>query len=89
MVTAQGAAVVSRVAKAKPCPFCRSKDSFVECADFGSFYRVCNDCSARGPVAEGEACDETANRNEGARNATKAWNNRLRSQPDAMMEARK
>lgn len=40
---------MARIAKAKPCPFCRSTDSFIECADFGSFYRVCNVCLARGP----------------------------------------
>jgi len=69
---------MGRISKPKPCPFCRSEDSFVECADFGSFYRVCNDCLARGPEAEGDGCDEAANGNEGARNATKVWNARPR-----------
>lgn len=67
---------MARIAKAKTCPFCKSTDSFVECADFGSFYRVCNNCGARGPEAEGDGCDETGNNHEGARNATRAWNKR-------------
>ncbi|WP_433934503.1 Lar family restriction alleviation protein [Brevundimonas diminuta] len=70
---------MARIAKAKPCPFCRSTDSFVECADFGSFYRVCNDCLARGPEAEGEGCDPDAENARGARNATRAWNRRPRA----------
>jgi len=70
---------MARIAKAKPCPFCRSTDSFVECADFGSFYRVCNACLARGPEAEGEGFDETAENHAGSRNATRAWNKRARS----------
>jgi len=74
--------MMARTAKAKPCPFCKSTDSFVECADFGSFYRVCNSCEARGPVAEGEDCDFEG---VGGRNATRAWNKRSRlSTPDAL-----
>lgn len=67
---------MSRIAKAKPCPFCKVADSFVECGGFGSFYRVCNHCGARGPEADGDGCDETAENHLGARNATRAWNRR-------------
>jgi len=70
---------MSRVAKAKPCPFCRSTDSFVECLDFGSFYRLCNDCGAQGPTAEGDGCDPDAENKAGERNATRAWNKRSRA----------
>lgn len=78
---------MARIAKAKPCPFCKSTDSFVECADFGSFYRICNNCLARGPEAEGDGCDETANNHEGARNATRAWNKRSKALSAARGEA--
>lgn len=70
---------MARIAKAKPCPFCGGSDSFVECYDYGSFYRTCNECNARGPYGEGDGCDETANNHEGARNATKRWNERRRT----------
>lgn len=67
---------MSRVAKMKPCPFCRTLNGFVECADFGSFYVMCNQCGARGPDAEGDGCDPDAENRRGARNAIKAWNTR-------------
>lgn len=69
---------MSRVAKAKPCPFCRSDDVFVECMDFGSFAVVCNECGAKGPTADGDGCDETAENNRGRRNAIREWNGRKR-----------
>lgn len=67
---------MARIAKAKPCPFCKSTDSFVECADFGSFYRVCDNCLARGPEAEGDGCDSHGT---GGQNATRAWNKRSKA----------
>lgn len=65
-----------RIAKAKPCPFCRSADGFVECLDFGSFAYICNDCLARGPDAEGDGCDPDGEGAQGRRNAIRAWNRR-------------
>lgn len=70
---------MARIAKAKACPFCRSEDSFVECMDFGTFAVVCNSCGARGPDAEGDGCDDTAENFAGRRNATRAWNGRKRN----------
>lgn len=70
---------MSRIAKAKACPFCRSTSNFVECQDFGSFYVMCNDCGAQGPTAEGDGCDDTAENYAGRRNAIRAWNRRPRA----------
>lgn len=70
---------MSRVAKAKPCPFCRSNSTFVECMDFGSFAVVCNGCGARGPTADGDGCDEASENNRGKRSAVRAWNKRPRA----------
>ncbi|MGV2980663.1 Lar family restriction alleviation protein [Camelimonas sp. ID_303_24] len=67
-----------RIAKPKPCPFCRSEATFVECLDYGSFAMICNDCGARGPQADGDGCDPEAESHRGERGAIRAWNKRKR-----------
>lgn len=58
--------------KLKPCPFCKSDDTYFERGDFVSGYITCNNCCARGPIGEERGDDE------GKRDATKLWNRRLR-----------
>jgi len=70
---------MARVAKAKPCPFCRGTDIWVECMDFGSFAATCNDCLARGPDADGDGCDPDGENALGKRNAIRLWNKRQRA----------
>lgn len=69
---------MTRIAKAKRCPFCSLADSFVECMDFGAFAVVCNGCGAKGPTADGDGCDADAERNQGRKGAIRAWNRRTR-----------
>ena len=38
-----------RIAKAKPCPFCGSLDSFTERMELNMWQRVCNACFTHGP----------------------------------------
>jgi len=70
---------MSRIAKAKRCPFCASESNFVECMDFGSFAVICNDCGAHGPEADGDDCDPDGDNARGRRKATRAWNRRSRA----------
>ncbi|WP_422234167.1 Lar family restriction alleviation protein [Methylorubrum rhodinum] len=65
---------MARIPKAKPCPFCRSNDVFVENMD-GVEYRVwCNSCAAMGPPVEhGDYGD---GRELETRDAIRAWNKR-------------
>lgn len=61
----------------KPCPFCGSSDSISERADFGSDYRFCNNCAARGPIVDAENAyeEEDGDVVMEARTAA-AWNQR-------------
>lgn len=68
-----------RLAKMKPCPFCGSQNSFVECMDFGEFAVRCNECLGTGPCGDGDDCDPTGENHRGARNAIRAWNQRRRA----------
>jgi hypothetical protein len=72
---------MARIAKPKPCPFCRGTDVWVECMDFGSFAATCNDCGAQGPNVDGDACDPDGENARGKRNAIRAWNGRARKSP--------
>lgn len=65
----QGGVVMA--APLRACPFCRSRDLYVERGDFSSAYVTCNNCSARGPVACQERDDEET---PGEASARKAWN---------------
>ena len=38
-----------RLAKAKPCPFCKNTETYMERGDMGYSYEYCNKCGARGP----------------------------------------
>lgn len=60
-----------------PCPFCGSSDSISERADFGSDYRFCNNCAARGPIVDAENAYEEVDGDVvmEARTAA-AWNRR-------------
>lgn len=62
----------------KPCPFCGSRDAFVECMNFGDFAVRCNECLGTGPSGEGDGCDPAAENHLGARNAIREWNKRRR-----------
>lgn len=64
-----------RIPKAKPCPFCRSTDSFVERMDLSSWQRVCNDCFAHGP----NVCHADWEDDKAVMEATRAWNKRSRA----------
>ncbi|MBS7697830.1 MAG: Lar family restriction alleviation protein [Chelatococcus sp.] len=70
---------MARIAKRKPCPFCGTSDSFVECMDYGDFAVICNSCLARGPSGEGDGCDPSSENHRGERNATREWNKRTRA----------
>lgn len=75
-----------RLAKMKPCPFCGSRDAFVECMGYGDFAVRCNECLGTGPSGEGDGYDPTAENHWGARNAIGKWNKRRRQ---AAQEGRK
>lgn len=64
------------VPSAKPCPFCKGPNAFVERMDTCVYRAVCDDCGAMGPPVEhgdyGSFEDET--REERA--AIRAWNRR-------------
>lgn len=72
---------MARIAKRKPCPFCGSASSFVECMDVGSFAVICNDCGAQGPETDGDDCDPDGDNARGRRTSTRAWNQRRRRVP--------
>lgn len=38
-----------RLAKPKPCPFCKSTDIYMERQSFDCSVDICNNCGARGP----------------------------------------
>ncbi|PPQ42145.1 Lar family restriction alleviation protein [Rhodopseudomonas palustris] len=65
-----------RIAKAKPCPFCGSTDSFVERMDLSMWQRVCNDCFTHGPCVHDDGRDLSEERAEAE--ATREWNRRKR-----------
>ncbi len=70
-----------RVAKAKPCPFCRSTSGFVERMELSSWQYVCNDCFTHGPIV----CDAEWDDDEKPRAAaTRAWNKRRRVGEDCV-----
>lgn len=66
-----------RIPKAKPCPFCRSADGFVERMDLSSWQYVCNDCFAHGP----NVCDADLEEDRAKVLATRGWNSRKRKVP--------
>ena len=65
---------MTRIAKAKPCPFCRSTSGFVERMELSSWQYVCNDCFAHGP----DVCDAEWEEARATAEATRAWNRRSR-----------
>lgn len=64
----------------KSCPFCGSRDVFVERSDFVSCYVQCNDCHAQGPKEMQHSDNE---RVPGRKWAMKAWNHREKTKPNA------
>lgn len=66
---------MARIPKAKPCPFCRSADTFVERMDISSWQVVCNDCFAHGP----NFCHADFDDDKAEAAAVRLWNRRRRA----------
>lgn len=70
------ATIRMRIAKAKPCPFCGSSDSFTE-RHLRTRQQVCNGCFAHGPSVDdyGHDLDDT----KASAFAVREWNKRKRA----------
>jgi hypothetical protein len=68
-----------RIPKAKPCPFCKSADVWVERYGLCCYGVVCNDCLSAGPrVEHGDYSDYDKDDGvkNGERDAIRLWNAR-------------
>lgn len=68
-----------RIAKAKPCPFCGSSDSFTERMHLSTWQHVCNNCFAHGPSVEDDDRDLDIDDTRAYAFAVREWNKRKRA----------
>lgn len=66
-----------RIPKAKPCPFCKSADGYVQMMDYSTHRYWCNNCAALGPPVQRSDYDG-AGCQRAERDAIQIWNVRNR-----------